>query len=201
MLKRLHIKAEMILNGLWRHNQSCRRFRWSINKRNDITSKAMEQRTQQNEWRKLNSASLLPIWKIKEMTAMKNRREKSTAAEKLYNFNEIDGPKIEIVNPLKPESSYFYLQNPIIQNGFCPTAKNKSHWSKFSMQFTRQCDFNWMRAERIDLVSATWKSINVTHSCWAFAFIVVDLSRISVVLMIKLNFTFVLSSMLAVAIA
>lgn len=67
------------------------------------------------------------------------------------------------------------------------------------MQFTRQCDFNWMWAERIDLVSATWKSINVTHSCWALAFIVVDLSRISVVLMIKLNFTFVLSSMLAVA--
>lgn len=48
------------------------------------------------------------------------------------------------------------------------------------------------RSDSISRFSATWKSINVTHSCRAFAFIVADLSRISTVLMIKLNFTFVL---------
>lgn len=37
----------------------------------------------------------------------KSTGKKKTAAEKSYNFNEIDWPKIEIVNPLKPRVRSF----------------------------------------------------------------------------------------------
>lgn len=55
---------------------------------------------------------------------MKNRREKSTAAEKLYNFNEIDGPKIEIVNPLKPRVRIFICK-PNHSKWFLPNSKKQ----------------------------------------------------------------------------
>lgn len=82
-----------------------------------------------------------------------------------------------------------------------PIAKTNHIAAKWCWCDSVQWDFS-MACDRMNApatVSDTWKSINVTHSCWAFAFIVADLSRISAVLMIKLNFTFVLSSMLAVA--